>query len=160
MSNWSEEQINKIDAKLQGVKDKDIRFFRIEELKRNSKRVDEFSTSCPDCKKEMINISEVINSIDVAINKVGRKRREYDRLISRLSKHMQKEHKFYPPYYFTYLISFAGIVAGSVMGYFLMQLNPELKLELFCLGFTIGLLPTYVWGHLKDKKIRKEKRLM
>ena len=160
MGHWSDEQKNKIDAKLSGVKDKDLRFFRIEEFKRNLIRTDRFSSGCPQCKKEIINISEAVMTIDEAINSVGRKRREYDKLISRLSKHMQKEHGYYTPYYFTYLISFYGIVMGSVIGYFLMQLNVDLKLELFCLGFAIGLLPSYVYGHVKDKKIRKEKRLM
>ena len=160
METWSEKQNNTIDSKLEGVNDKDLRFFRIEEFKRNIKRSDNFSANCPNCKKEMINITEVVNTIDEAVKNVGRKRRDYDRLISRLSKHMQKEHGFYAPYYFTYLISFIGIVLGSLLGYFLMQLNTELKLELFCLGFAIGLMPTYVYGHLKDKKIRIEKRLM
>ena len=160
MNSFSEELNAQIDTKLKGANEKDIRFFRINEFKRNLVRVDSFSNTCPTCKKELQNIQESVESIDVAINKVGKTRREYDRLISRLSKHMQKEHGFYAPYYFTYLISFFGIVAGSVLGYFLMQLNAELKLELFCIGFAIGLLPTYVWGHLKDKKVRQEKRLM
>ena len=160
MESWSEDQISKIDAKLECVKEKDLRFFRIDEFKRNLIRTEKFSTNCPECKRQIININEAVNSIDEAINHVGRKRRAYDKLISALSKHMRKEHGYYAPYYFTYLISFFGIVAGSVLRYFLMQLNVELKLELFCLGFAIGLLPTYVYGHLKDKKIRKEKRLM
>lgn len=160
MSSWSEEIIQKVDSKLEGVRDKEIRFFRIDEFKRNIKRVDEFSRSCPECKKEMINISEVVSNLEAAINTPGKKRREYDRLISRLSKHMQKTHGFFPPYHFTYLISFLGMIAGSVLGFFLVKINPEMKVELFSLGFALGLFPTYVWGHLKDKKIRTEKRLM
>lgn len=160
MGNWSEELQNKIDEQLIGSRDKDLRFFRIDEFKRNISRVDEFSHSCPTCKKEQINITEAVDNIAQAVNHVGKPRRNYDRLISRLSKHMQKEHGFYAPYYFTYLISFFGIVGGSLLGYGLMQLNTNLKLELFLIGFAIGLLPTYVWGHLKDKKIRKEKKLM
>lgn len=160
MNSVSEELKAQVDAKLKGVNEKDIRFFRIDEFKRNLVRVDSFSHTCPTCKKELQNIQETVESIDEAINKVGKKRREYDKLISRLSKHMQKEHRFYTPYYYTYLISFFGIVAGTVLGYFLMQLNTELKLELFCVGFALGLLPTYVWGYRKDTKVRQEKRLM
>ena len=160
MGNWSDEIKTQINTKLEGVKEKDLRFFRIEEFKRNISRIDEFSNTCPNCNKEKVNISSAVLSIDEAVNVPGKQRREYDRLISKLSKHMQKEHKFYPPYYFTYLISFVGIIGGSILGYFLMQLNAEMKLELFSIGFASGLLPTYVWGHLKDKKIRKEKRLM
>ncbi|AHW61620.1 hypothetical protein SAMN05444285_13648 [Draconibacterium orientale] len=160
MGNWSEELHNKIDEQLQGGREKDLRFFRIDEFKRNISRVDEFSNSCPACKKEQIDITKAVNNIAQAVNHVGKPRRNYDRLITRLSKHMQKEHGFYAPYYFTYLISFFGIIGGSVLGYLLMQLNADIKLELFLIGFAIGLLPTYIWGYLKDKKIRKEKRLM
>ncbi|MDX8338647.1 hypothetical protein SLH46_05605 [Draconibacterium sp. IB214405] len=160
MGNWSENLIEKIDEQLASANDKDLRFFRIDEFKRNISRVDEYSASCPDCKKAQIDIAEAVKTIDKAVNNVGKQRRDYDRLITRLSKHMQKEHGFYAPYYFTYLISFFGIIAGSILGYLLMQLNADLKLELFLIGFSIGLLPTYVWGHLKDKKIRKDKKLM
>lgn len=160
MGNWSEELHNKIDEQLKNAREKDLRFFRIDEFKRNISRVDDFSNSCPVCKKEQIDIAEAVNTIAQAVNHVGKPRRDYDRLITRLSKHMQKEHGFYAPYYFTYLISFFGIIGGSVLGYLLMQLNADIKLELFLIGFSIGLLPTYIWGHLKDKKIRKEKRLM
>lgn len=160
MGNWSEELKQSIDEHLKDSREKDLRFFRIDEFKRNISRVDDFSNSCPVCKKAQFDIAEAVNTIDQAVNHVGKHRRNYDRLISRLSKHMQKEHGFYAPYYFTYLISFFGIVGGSVLGYLLMQLNADIKLELFLIGFAIGLLPTYVLGHLKDKKIRKEKRLM
>ncbi|WP_319500982.1 SoxR reducing system RseC family protein [uncultured Draconibacterium sp.] len=160
MGNWSEELHNKIDEQLQGGRDKDLRFFRIDEFKRNIGRVDEFSGNCPECQKARIDITEAVETIAQAVNHVGKQRRDYDRLITRLSKHMQKEHGFYAPYYFTYLISFFGIIGGSVLGYLLMQLNADIKLELFLIGFSIGLLPTYIWGHLKDKKLRKEKRLM
>lgn len=160
MNSWSEELHSTIDTKLKAANDKDLRFFRIDEFKRNISRVGSFANTCSTCKKEQQNIEEAVETIDEAINKVGKKRKDYDKLISRLSKHIQKEHGFYAPYYYTYHISLIGMIAGSLLGYFLMQLNAELKLELFCLGFALGLLPTYVWGHLKDKKVRHEKRLM
>lgn len=160
MNSFSEELKTQIDEKLQGVNEKDIRFFRIDEFKRNLVRVDSFAKTCPTCKKELQNIQESIESIDEAINKVGKKRRDYDRLISRLSKHIRKEHGFYTPYYFTYYYSFFGLLVGSIVGYLLMQINSEFKLELFCLGIAIGLLPTYVLGYLKDKSIRSQKKLM
>jgi hypothetical protein len=160
MESWSAEVNKQIDEKLKDLKDKDFHFFRIAEFKRNITRVDSNSNSCPLCKKEQQNITEAVASIDQAINSPGKKRREYDRLISRLSKHMQKEHGFYAPYYFSYLYSFAGIVCGVIIGYFLMQIDAEIKLELFCLGFAIGFLPAHIFGNLKDKKIRSAKKLM
>ena len=160
MKSWSEEINSQIDSKLEGVNDKDKRFFRIEEFKRNITRIDSFSCNCTTCKNEQQNIQEAVETIDEAINNLGPKRKTYDKLISRLSKHIQKEHGFYTPYYFTYYYSFFGLLCGAILGYFLMEFNPQLKLELFCLGIAIGLLPTYVWGYLKDKKVRSQKKLM
>lgn len=160
MESWSTQLKTQIETKLEGVNEKDLRFFRIDEFKRNVSRIDSYSSTCSECKKEQQNISEMVSSIDEAVKNVGSKRRNYDKLISKLSKHMQKEHGFYAPYYFTYLYSFFGMVIGALLGYSLMNINPELKLELFCLGFAIGLLPTYIVGSVKDKKIRRLKKLM
>lgn len=160
MKSWSEEINKKIDSKLEGVNDKDFRFFRIAEFKRNISRIDSFANSCKHCKHEQPHIQDVVESIDQAVNNLGRKRKEYDKLISRMAKHMQNSHGFYTPYYFTYYYSFFGILAGAICGYLLMSLNPDFRLELFCSGIAIGLLPTYITGYIKDKKIRSQKKLM
>ncbi|MBN1986078.1 MAG: AtpZ/AtpI family protein, partial [Prolixibacteraceae bacterium] len=143
METWSSEIIKTIDSKLEGTREKEIRFYRIEEFKRNIQRVDEFSASCPYCAKEKINISDVTQKIDEAIKVPGKSRREYDRLISRLSSHMHKQHGFITPYYYTYLFSFFGMVAGLLIGYFLQKLLPMQNWEMLMLGFIAGLLPGY-----------------
>ncbi len=160
MENWATEITDTIDTKLKGTRDKEIRFYRIDEFKRNITRVDSFSKSCPFCQQQRITISEVVDKIDDAVHVPGQTRREYDRLISHLSKHIQKEHGFYTPYYFSYIYSFFGIVGGLILGYVLMKFNPEFRVEMLSIGFIAGLIPTYVWGFIKDKKVRSEKRLM
>ncbi len=160
MKNWAEEIIKNIDNKLEGTRDKDIRFFRIDEFKRNISRIDSYSNGCSVCMKEKINISEISDKIDEAVNVPGKTRREFDRLISRLSKHIQKEHGFYAPYYFSYHYSFFGIVAGLIVGFLLMKILPQYSVEMLSVGFAAGLIPAYFFGFIKDKKIRSEKRLM
>ena len=160
MEAWSSEINKTIDIKMESARDKDILFFRIKEFKRNVARVDEFSASCPTCKKEMIDIAEVVENIDEAINTPGKKRREYDRLISRLSRHMQKEHGFFSPYYFSYLYALYGTIGGSALGLLLLKLNPQYKLEMFVIGISVGLIVSYILGSTKDKKVRSEKKLM
>ena len=91
MSSWSENILQQIDNNLKAIKEKDLRFYRIDEFKRNISRVDTFSETCSACKNEMVNISEIVNNIEEAVNVPGNKRREYERLISRLSKHIQKK---------------------------------------------------------------------
>ena len=160
MESWSSEIINIIDSKLEGIKDKEIRFYRIDEFKRNIQRTDEFSSGCPYCQKEKMNISDVVKKLDEAINVPGRSRREYDRLIGRLSSHMHKQHGFVAPYYYTYLFSFFGMVAGLLLGYILQKLFPVYNWEMLLIGFTLGIIPGYFIGNFKDKKIRSEKKLL
>ena len=160
MENWAVEINSKIVSKLEGTREKDIRFFRIEEFKRNINRVGTFSTSCQFCQKQKIDISEIVEKIDEAIHVPGKTRREYDRLISRLANHMQKEHGFYTPFHFTYQFSFFGMVTGTLLGYLLLRLFPEYNWAMLSLGFTIGLITSYILGNIKDKKIRSAKKLM
>jgi len=160
MGSWSSEINRQIDEQLESTRDKDILFFRVKEFKRNIERVDEFSLSCGACKKEMINIAEAAKNIEQAVNTPGKKRREYDRLIDRLSKHMRKEHGFFAPYYFSYVYALYGTVAGIVMGLILSQLIPAYKIEFFAVGVSVGLVVSYFLGNRKDKDIRQEKKLM
>jgi hypothetical protein len=160
MEDWSDQLILRLDEKLTGIKQRDLRFFRIEEFKRNIERVDHFSKSCPACAKEKLNITGIIPKICEAIQVPGKSRREYDRITGRLSSHMQKEHGHFPPFHFTYLFSFFGMVAGLLIGYLLMKLLPALNWEMLSAGFAAGLITGYFIGVKKDGKIRTQNKLM
>lgn len=160
MENWSEQIISSIDTKLTGVREKDLRFFRIEEFKRNIRRTEAFAGKCLYCREQKPTIEKTISFIDNAVQVPGKDRRDYDRLISRLSSHMQNNHGFFAPYYFTYLYSFFGMLGGLVSGYLFMKIFPEQNWMVLSAGFVAGLFAGHFWGSIKDKKIRKEKRLM
>lgn len=160
MGNWAEVINSKIDVDLEKSREKDIRFFRVEEFKRNITRVDEFSASCPFCLKQKIDIAEVAAKIEEAIEVPGSSRRSYDKLISRLAGHMQKEHGFFPPYHFSYLYAFVGILAGSVIGYLLYKIFPDYGPALFSACFVIGIIVSYFAGARKDNQVRTAKKIM
>lgn len=160
MGNWETNVVAKIDNKLAGIKEKEIRFFRVDEFKRNIVRVESFSPDCQFCQNQKTDIAETVEKIDEAIKVPGQSRREYDRIISRLASHMQKEHGFFAPFYFAYLFSFFGMVAGLVFGYFLLKLFPAYNWVMLSVGFSAGLVAGYFWGIIKDKKVRAEKKLM
>jgi hypothetical protein len=160
MENWAEEINSIIDDKLKDARDKDLRFLRVAEFKRNIVRTGNYSDNCSFCKQQKILIAEAVSKIEKTVNEPGKSRREYDRLIYQTSKHMKKAHGFYPPYHFSYLYSFFGILVGLILGYFLMKTVPDYSTEMLSIGFTIGLIPAYIWGYIKDKKIRAEKRIM
>ena len=160
MENWAAKNNSKIDSNLESAREKDIRFFRIDEFKRNITRVNEFSADCSFCKKQKIDISEVAETIFEAVDVPGNKRREYDRLISRLSVHMRKKHGFYPPFYFSYLYAFFGFIGGFILGFLLYLIFRQLKEAMFAIGFMIGIVAAYILGSRKDHKIRSAKKLM
>lgn len=160
MEAWSQQTITKLDEKTKNIKRRDIRFYRVEEFKRNIERVGDFSKNCPHCEKEKIVIAAVVEKMDEAIEVPGKNRRKYDRAISRLSGHMQKNHGYFTPYYFTYLFSFFGIIAGILMGYILMLLFPAHDWTMLSAGVVAGLISGYAWGASKDSKIRYSKKLM
>ena len=160
MTDWVKNIISQVDDKLFGIKQRDIRFYRIEEFKRNIERIGDFSKNCPACEKEKINIAEIVNKLDEAIKIPGKSRREYDRLISSLASHLQKVHGYFPPFHFTYLFSFFGMVAGLLFGYLLMRLFPGLNWAILSGGFAAGLITGYFTGVKRDGKIRIQKKLM
>ncbi len=160
MGNWAKEINETIESKLKDARDKDLRFLRMDEFKRNITRIDTFSESCSFCQKHKVEVVEAVSEIDKTVNEPGETRRNYDRLIYRISKHMQKEHKFYPPYYFAYHYSFIGMVAGLILGFILMKTVPGYSTEMLSIGFSIGLIPGYIFGAINDRKIRSEKRIM
>lgn len=160
MEEWSKHTISELNEKTKNIKRRDLRFYRVDEFKRNIERVGEFSGTCPYCDKEKINIAAIVDKMNEAIEIPGKSRREYDRAISRLSGHMQKHHGFYAPYYYTYLFSFFGMVAGLLLGYLLMKLFPAYNYAMLSAGFVAGLITGYFWGGNKDSKIRSSKKIM
>ncbi len=160
MDNWEEQIKEVIHSKLEGIKDRDLRFFRIEEFIRNVVRTGKFSNNCPVCNSNKTEINAIIEKIDEAVKVPGRSRREYSRFISRLSGHLTKKHHFYPPYHFTYLFSFIGLSAGLITGFLGSMLFPSTGWTILIVGFIAGLLAGQVLGNRKDHIIRTEGMLM
>lgn len=160
MDNWTVLIHQEINQKLEGTREKDLRFFRIDELQRNIERVGKFSGSCAECKRMKSEIESNIPHIREAVEVPGNYRRDLDRLISRLARHIMKAHQFYPPWYHNYLFSFYGMVAGSMAGALIMYFVPGQKWEILAAGFSIGLIIGQLIGGKKDREIRSNQKLM
>lgn len=160
MEKWESRITGKMDSSLAGIRDKDLRFFRIDELRRNISRVAAFSAGCEKCRNSRIEVEDALAHLQEAINVPGPSRRQLDRLIVSLSRHMTKSHGFYPPFYFNYLFSFYGITAGSLAGLLLVLALPGNHWEILAAAFVAGLLAGQIAGGRKDRKVREENRLM
>jgi hypothetical protein len=160
MQNWADNILADMEQRLSGSREKDLRFFRIDELRRNIRRMDEFAPKCDFCRHLKDETEIALVHVNEAVNVPGQHRRELDRVVARLSRHMMNVHHFYPPWHFNYLYSFYGIVAGSLFGFFLVMAIPSKPWELLAAGFVIGIIAGQFLGGKKDRKIRGDERLM
>lgn len=160
MESWADYVLKDMEQRLLGSREKDLRFFRIDELRRNIRRVDEFAQKCDICRTFKLETEAALVHVNEAVNVPGQHRRELDRVVTRLSRHMMRVHHFYPPWHFNYLYSFYGIVAGSLAGFLLVMAIPSRPLELLAAGFITGIISGQFLGGRKDRKVRGDKRLM
>lgn len=160
MEHWEDIAISKMEKQLAGVNEKDLRFFRIEELRRNIRRTGKFATTCRRCQQTKGEVESALAHINEAVSVPGQYRREVDRLITCLANHMMKEHGFYPPWHFNYLYSFLGMVAGTLVSFAAVMILPGKPWELLAAGFAAGLITGQVAGGRKDRKIREDNKLM
>jgi len=158
---WNNHIEEKVRQQLSSFREKDIRFFRVEEFLRMSTRTNEFAGTCRDCASFKHQIEKQVETIGDAISHPGCTRRDYDRLLGKLSSHMQKQHQFYPPFYFTYLLGAVYTVIASTAGFLISLLFPAISPWFFVIpGFILGLLVGQLRGAKKDSIVRKEKRLL
>lgn len=161
MSDWNKKIIANLNEELQGTRDKDLRFFRIEEYFRMVDRVGEFSPTCAECKQFQPHIEEQLKTIKHAIHTPGKSRRRYDRHIDQLARHMKKVHNFYPPYYFTYLYSFFFTLILTSFTFLISLIFPAVSAWYFVVpGFISGLLAGQLYGAKKDGKVRATKKIL
>lgn len=150
-----------MDKSLSGIRDKDQRFFRIDELRRNITRVSQFAETCHQCLSLKEDIETNIMHLNEAINVPGKYRRDLDRLIARLSHHMKKAHHFYPPYHFNYLFTTYGLLAGLAFALPVILFLPFEHMDVLAAGvFIAGLIAGQIIGGKRDRKIRNDKKLM
>lgn len=160
MQNWADNILKDMEQRLSGSREKDLRFFRIDELRRNIRRVDEFAHICDICRHLKLETETALVYVNEAVNVPGPHRRELDRLVARLARHILKAHKFYPPWYFNYLYSLYGIATGTLAGFLLVMAIPSKPWELLAAGFVTGIIAGQFLGGRKDRKVRGDKRLM
>lgn len=161
MENWSQKITATIRQELEGVKDGDLRFFRIAEYLRMVKRVDEFSADCSQCKAYQKSVEQQVETIGNAIRHTGKDRRNYDKHIDELARHMKKEHGFFPPFYYTYSLSFFYTLGGGAVGFLLSLLFPAIDRWFFLIpGIVLGLIAGQLVGGRKDARIRAQNKIL
>jgi len=161
MEQWNQTIGDQLKQELKGVKDSDLRFFRIAEYLRMVKRVDDFSDTCEQCRQFRSEIEQQVKTVRLAVTETGRERRSYDRHIDQLARHMKKKHGFYPPYYYTYSYSFFYTLVAAVAGLLISLFFPSIDRWFFIVpAIVAGLLAGQLIGNRKDSRIRSENKLL
>ena len=153
--------ISDIEEKLAGTEERKLRFFRLEELKRNIIRLGKYGAECEICPQFIPETESLTSHICEAVNVPGNERRELDRLIFRLSHHMIRHHGYYPAYYFGFRYSILGIFAGMVAGFLLSKvISTGNEMLLPMAGLVTGLFTGQILGRIRDKKVRDSGKVM
>ncbi len=161
MGDWYNKIETRVTEQLKGARHKDLRFFRVEEYFRMTRRVEGFASSCRECNTFKYEIEKTSELVGQAVASPGKARITYDRLIGKLSKHMQKQHGFYPPFYFTYLLSVTYALVASVFGFVASLLFTQADKWFFIItAFIIGLIAGNLKGAKKDSVVRNNKKLL
>ena len=159
MGSWYTGYETDVVQQLKGTRDRDLRFFRIEEYLRMAERADKFAGSCRECDSFRFQMEKQKGTLAKAVQEPGRERRELDRLQSKMSDHMKRQHGFYPPYYFTYLHSFIWTVLLMCLAFIASLFFPDADSWYFLApAFAAGVLSGQITGSRKDRKIRADKK--
>lgn len=130
---------------------KDYRFYQIEKLKRIAALLDK-NTNCLNCKHGKIELEKIVNELDRLINKSGVNRREYEKRVETLIKHLKDDHQIYQAHHFTYTYSgiytLLGVVFGLILSFGIFHaFNP--RIFFMCAG--VGMIAGNILGSRKDK---------
>ncbi len=90
MENRSVKIVTEIEQQLKGCREKDLRFFRIDEYIRNLRRLSEFEETCEVCRGLLEESEASLGYIRKAIDSPGRNRAALDRLLVKISRHMTR----------------------------------------------------------------------
>lgn len=161
MSDWYPEFEKDIIQKLKGVKDRDLRFFRVEEFLRMAERADNFAPNCRECYSFRLEIEKQKAAIVKAVTVPGKERRDFDRLQTKMSAHMKRTHGFYPPFYFTYLHSLIWTLGMVTIAFLVSFLFADAEMWMFLApAFAVGVVVGQVIGGKKDRHIRDAEKIL
>ncbi len=161
MSDWYTDFEQDVVRKLKGHKRSDLRFFRIDEYLSMAEKIDVLASSCRECHSFRLEMDKQRDLLAKAVGEPSRERRELDRIQSRMSDHLRKEHGFFPAYYFTYRYSFFFTVCLLAVAFFAYLFSPATDVwYFFAPAFAAGVITGQVIGGKKDRTIRETNKIL
>lgn len=139
---------------------KDFKFYQVDLFLKFAKKIDVLNAECDECNTIKSDIEQVAENLSHYLKGDIASRKEYERILNRISKHLKKTHGIFPAQFYLYNFSFIGIISGLALGslsYFIAK--EYLTLGLLS-GFTLGLIAGRIIGKIKDKKLAREGKVL
>ncbi|QZE13551.1 hypothetical protein K4L44_13340 [Halosquirtibacter laminarini] len=157
MTNSQDAIFEDLNRALSGISDKDLRFFPIDRFKTQLEILLQHRDQCPECNMLLKKTKEVVPLIPIAITDVGKERKQVDRLLRDIERHLRKVHHLLPEYY--YAARYGSIFAAITVVISLIALwcfpSDNSVLVIITLTF-ISLILGFLWGNIKDKRFAGE----
>ena len=110
--NWLNNTLESIAAQKQVLSKKDVKKYKVDYLARVAKRISDLSKECGECQKFQGDISKLAHDLGGLIQSSKEEKKNYDRKVKEITRHLQKKHKLYPEGTF---VGF-GIALGPAIG--------------------------------------------
>ncbi|MBN2682823.1 MAG: hypothetical protein JXR58_09970 [Bacteroidales bacterium] len=140
---------------------KDYSFFMLTRLPGIAEKLEEFSDSCEDCKNYMHTLEKQINILPKIVSDDVSYRKEYEKTLDLISRHLRKEHKLVPERFFVAVYSTFGLFGGLFLGLGLSYLiYSSLNQSVIFASLGIGVFAGYIWGSIKDLRYKNRKMVL
>ena len=125
--------------------------YKLDLLLRIAKRVDDLSAICGECQLLQPDIAQLTQDLGDVVNISREARKGYFKTISKITKHLQKQHKLVSPGQYMGMCSAIGTVVGLGVGAVLGNTSA---------GMGVGIGIGVAVGSYLDKKAKKEGRVI
>ena len=130
----------------------DFKFFQVETFLRAAKKADSLSEKCDTCKIHKETSEEIADNLQNYLKGDFKSRKDYEKKLTTITKHLRKGHQIYPEQYFISLYSLFGILGGLAFGAVIAYLTiPGFIKQAMLFGFVGGLLIGRILGKRKEK---------
>jgi len=139
----------------------DFKFFQVETFLKAAKKADSFSNKCDVCQTHKERAEEMADNLENYLKGDFKLRKDYEKQLDKITKHLKKEHKIYPEQYFISLYSLFGVLGGVGVGALIAYLTiPGFINQSMLFGFVGGLIIGRIFGKRKDNTQKLENKVL
>ncbi|HKK82330.1 MAG TPA: hypothetical protein VJ909_08775 [Prolixibacteraceae bacterium] len=154
-----QDKLDRIEKHTEDFSISKYNFLKISALVKLIKDSETNAADCKKCSENVTRLEEMIDKIpyldDISY------RSPYEKEFNKMRKHFHKEHGYIPPLYFSgkYVIygAVAGLVLSALTAFLIIQ---NAVIDILLIGTVAGLSVGYIAGSLKEKRYRKENRIV